>query len=353
MQAEAAHLQARDTTVKNASGLDADGQLSSAYDMALIARAALDLEDFRTVTGALSYDFPGKPVSAGKKRPTYKIYTQNRLLLHGYDGAIGGKTGFTSLAHRTFWGAATRAGHTLVVTLLQIGEPTEAAARKLLDWGFANIGKVTAVGTLVGPVDPDAAAGGTPAPSQSAGAGGTGTTATTPTSSTKSLPWPVIAALGALLVAVVVAALWWRRRHGAAGATTAADESAPGAPPTGSGGSAATDVLPAAAAPRSVRTSSTGSSSVVVRAPGQSSTPRPGPARPVPATTGPPVAALDDTGPLPPVGGSSRPAGRTERPSVPAVELEQPQVGPERARPAPVPGGHVRVISPPSQGTPD
>ena len=73
--------------------------------------------------------------------------------MHGYKGAIGGKTGFTSLAHRTYWGAASRGGHTLVVTLFQIHEPTEAAARKLLNWGFANLATVTPVGTLVGPLD--------------------------------------------------------------------------------------------------------------------------------------------------------------------------------------------------------
>ena len=42
MQATARRLQANDTVVKNDSGLDAKGQVSSAYDMALFARAALE-----------------------------------------------------------------------------------------------------------------------------------------------------------------------------------------------------------------------------------------------------------------------------------------------------------------------
>jgi len=46
MQAVAVSLQANDTVVKNPSGLDADGQVTSAYDLALIARAAMQLEDF-------------------------------------------------------------------------------------------------------------------------------------------------------------------------------------------------------------------------------------------------------------------------------------------------------------------
>ncbi len=173
-------LQANDTTVRNASGLDADGQLTSAYDLALIARAAMANEDFRALTKAVSYNFPGKPVAEGATRSTYKIYTQNRLLLRRFPGAVGGKTGFTTLAKRTFWGAATRDGHTLAVTMLQIGQPTDTAAKALLTWGFANLGKVTPVGELVDPL-PDVAL---PAPGSSAG-GGQGTTASggTPDSS--------------------------------------------------------------------------------------------------------------------------------------------------------------------------
>ena len=66
-------LQADDTTPKTPSGLDTPGQLSSAYDMALIARAALQIPDFRTITMTKSYDFPGNPVAPGATRSTYKI----------------------------------------------------------------------------------------------------------------------------------------------------------------------------------------------------------------------------------------------------------------------------------------
>src|SRR5690606_21064098 len=45
MNAEAKRLQANDTVVANTSGLDAPGQVSSAYDLALIARAALARPD--------------------------------------------------------------------------------------------------------------------------------------------------------------------------------------------------------------------------------------------------------------------------------------------------------------------
>lgn len=208
MAAEAHHLQAYDTTPKTPSGLDTPGQLSSAYDMALIARAALAIPDFQTVTMTKSYDFPGKMPEPGKTRSTFKIFTENRLLRHHYEGTVGGKTGFTSLAHRTFWGAAERGGHTLVVTLFQIKEPTEQAARALLDWGFANLGRVTPVGTLVPPL-PDATSSPSAAPSVAAGGSAT---ASAPASAVRSsVPWALV--LLVLGVAAAGLALVPRRRR--------------------------------------------------------------------------------------------------------------------------------------------
>ncbi len=135
-------LQANDTTAKNPSGLDAPGQFSTAHDLTVIGRAALEREDFRTYVSALRAKIPAK----GKKQRM--IYNQNRLLTGGYKGAIGVKTGFTSKAGRTFIGAAERKGVTLIVTVLGAREPTADAARKLLTWGFTNVDEVTPVGYL-------------------------------------------------------------------------------------------------------------------------------------------------------------------------------------------------------------
>jgi serine-type D-Ala-D-Ala carboxypeptidase (penicillin-binding protein 5/6) len=151
MNAEAQRLGALDTVAKNPSGLDADGQRSSAYDLALIAREGLKNTTFARYASMVTADFPGKSNSSGK-RATFEIQTQNRLLRDGYPGAIGVKTGFTTDAGRTFVGAAKRGDRTLIVSLMGISEPTEDAARKLLDWGFVNDGRITApVGTLVEP----------------------------------------------------------------------------------------------------------------------------------------------------------------------------------------------------------
>lgn len=145
----AQELRALDTVARNTSGLDAPGQVSSAYDLALMARAGLKREDFAHYAGTARARFPDV-----KGRGSHRIYTTNRLLLHGWKGVIGVKTGFTSKAGRTYVGAARRGGRTLIVTLMGITESSEQAARELLAWGFANADRVLPVGVLVEPGSP-------------------------------------------------------------------------------------------------------------------------------------------------------------------------------------------------------
>jgi D-alanyl-D-alanine carboxypeptidase (penicillin-binding protein 5/6) len=147
MNATARSLGALDTHAVNPSGLDAPGQLSSAYDLAVISRAAMAREDFRTYTSTVKSQFPGKMPRAGKARKTYEIYTQDRLLLN-YRGAIGIKTGWTTKARGTFVGAATRGGHTLVATVMHTEGQSWREAGALLTWGFKNLASAEPVGTL-------------------------------------------------------------------------------------------------------------------------------------------------------------------------------------------------------------
>ena len=86
--------------------------------------------------------------------------------MHGYRGMVGVKTGYTTLAGRTYVGAAERGGHLLVVTLMKVTGPTEQAAQQLLDWGFANVGR-QGVGELVQPLS---LASPSPSPTPSASA---------------------------------------------------------------------------------------------------------------------------------------------------------------------------------------
>jgi serine-type D-Ala-D-Ala carboxypeptidase (penicillin-binding protein 5/6) len=170
INAEARHLQADDTVAIQPNGLDAPGQRTSAYDLALIARQALRMPAFLSYDETLSAKFP---VTAKK---SVTLYNQDSLLTT-YPGAIGGKIGWTSAAGATYIGMAKRNGVTLIVTLLHCPALTEIdSAEKLLDWGFAEDGKVAPVGTLVSALASPAAvpAGAVPAGGASAGGASAG-----------------------------------------------------------------------------------------------------------------------------------------------------------------------------------
>lgn len=147
MNAKAHELGALDTTARNPSGLDAPGQYTSAYDLALFGRAGLERPDFRDYVTTVKSAFPGKMPKAGKTRKTFEIFTQDKLVLR-YRGAIGVKTGWTTKARGTFVGAATRGGHTLIATVMHTGQASWSESAALLDWGFANAATARPVGTL-------------------------------------------------------------------------------------------------------------------------------------------------------------------------------------------------------------
>jgi len=227
MNEEAQRLQAYDTVAMNPSGLPAEGQVSSAYDLALFAREGLSRPDFfEYVNTRVIEDFPGyMPDKPGDPRPTMPIATQNPLFIQGYEGAIGVKTGWTTEAGRTYIGAAERGGTSLVVTMLNIEGEIYPSASALLDWGFANIDAVTPVGYLVDPVEATSPGGGgaeVSSPAVEESAVGTGTTSgaeATPTAAgaTTSPNWGWVWTLvGAMVVGVILIVLGLRSLRGPA-----------------------------------------------------------------------------------------------------------------------------------------
>ena len=136
MDAKAASLGAVNTHASTPSGLDGPGGSgwSTAHDLAVIFRAAMANPVFAQITAGPSAMFPGD-------NGDHPITNQDELLQR-FPGAIGGKTGFTNAARKTFVGAAARGGRRLVVAmmygLVHEGGPTYwDQAGSLLDWGFA------------------------------------------------------------------------------------------------------------------------------------------------------------------------------------------------------------------------
>ena len=138
MNAKAAALGALGTTAGSPSGIDGPGisMWSTPHDLAVIFRSAMNYPVFAEITAQPTAVFP--------TRTGDRVLVNQDEMLGRYPGMLGGKTGFTDLARKTFVGAAQRDGRRLVVAmmygLVKEGGPTywdQATATTLLDWGFA------------------------------------------------------------------------------------------------------------------------------------------------------------------------------------------------------------------------
>ncbi|MDX6285588.1 MAG: hypothetical protein QOG53_1073 [Frankiales bacterium] len=202
MNEEAARLHARDTFARNPSGLDAKGQLSSSYDLALIGRAGMNMPEFRRYVSTKR-----SSISAPKKK-RYEIYTHNHLLLN-YPGTLGIKNGYTVAAKASFVGAAERGGHRLIVALMHGTPLLWKEAARLLNWGFAVDGRIAPVGRLVdpAPMPGDELATGAPP-------GGVSASTARPASGGLDLPVAPLVAAGAVVLLFAALRLRARRRRG-------------------------------------------------------------------------------------------------------------------------------------------
>ena len=130
MNEKAAQLGMVNSHFANPNGLNAEGHYSSAYDMALLARACLENEALAEIAATKSATVDGR------------VLTNHNKLLWQYEGCIGLKTGYTEKAGRTLVSAARRGGMTLIaVTLNDPDDWRDHTA--LLDYGFSTYAPVT------------------------------------------------------------------------------------------------------------------------------------------------------------------------------------------------------------------
>lgn len=146
MNAKAAALGARNTHAATPSGLDGPGGSgwTTPRDLAIVFRAAMANPVFAQITAQPSAMFPGD-------NGNQPIVNENQMLQR-YPGTLGGKTGFTDAARKTYVAAAQRNGRRLVIAmmygLVKDGGPTYwDQASALFDWGFAQ-SREASVGSL-------------------------------------------------------------------------------------------------------------------------------------------------------------------------------------------------------------
>lgn len=138
MNEKAKELGARNSNFVNPHGLPDPNHYTSAYDMAMIAKGAIQNETFRNITQTRTYSIPPTNI----QEETRYLANHHKFIKQDiqYDGAIGGKTGYTSLAKFTLVTYAKRNGMTLISVVMH--SPTAEAeygdTANLLNYGFDN-----------------------------------------------------------------------------------------------------------------------------------------------------------------------------------------------------------------------
>ncbi|HQR80248.1 MAG TPA: serine hydrolase [Actinomycetota bacterium] len=149
MNAEAQRIGAVHTVAKSPNGLDQPGQVTTAADLAQIYRVAIQDPRMQELLTTRAYEFPAQsPTDPKQPATTFTIYNHDTLLTSDYPGFLGGKSGFTSQAGRTYVAGVERDGRRLVVALLGIGGGTTSTARQVLDWSFSTVDQLTPIGQL-------------------------------------------------------------------------------------------------------------------------------------------------------------------------------------------------------------
>lgn len=130
MNEKASQLGMKDTVFKNCNGLDEDGHITSAYDVAVMSRELMKHE--------MIFDYTSIWLDNLRDGKTQIVNTNK--LLKTYNGITGLKTGTTNDAGCCMSASATRGDMSLVAVVLgcNSGKERFSDAAALLDYGFAN-----------------------------------------------------------------------------------------------------------------------------------------------------------------------------------------------------------------------
>ncbi len=144
MNEEAKKLGCIDSNFANPSGLNNPNHYTSAHDMSLIAKAAFSDPTFLEIDKTLYYDVPAGQLQ--QYPDGWRYYMHHRMMKKNdslyYNGIIGGKTGYTSLAGNTLVTCAERDGLKLIAVVLNGRQTHYSDTKTLLDFGFENFKSV-------------------------------------------------------------------------------------------------------------------------------------------------------------------------------------------------------------------
>lgn len=137
MNKKAEELGMANTHFKNACGLDADGHLTSAYDIALMSRDLITKYPEVFEYAKIRLDKITHKTKKGEEE--FGLTNTNRLI-RSYPGATGLKTGSTGEALYCISATAEKDGMSLIAVVLGAPDPTTRfdSAMKLFDYGYAH-----------------------------------------------------------------------------------------------------------------------------------------------------------------------------------------------------------------------
>lgn len=145
MTAKAKALGAENTTFKNAHGLYNQEHITTAYDMALIAREVIKYPKFvEVINRKKTYTIP----PTNKQTDTRYLANQHKMLRSSYkyysENVIGGKTGYTDQSRHTLVTFAKKDGVTLIAVILkaQSQDMMYKDTYNLIDFGYNQVKKI-------------------------------------------------------------------------------------------------------------------------------------------------------------------------------------------------------------------
>lgn len=134
MTRRAAELGATNSHFANPNGLHDLSHYTTAHDLALIARAAMEQPFFRQLVSTVYYTWKSP------KGVVYQLRNHNRLLRH-FAGCNGLKTGYTRAAQQVLVSSALREGHEVISVVLHTDKPgIWDDSKALLTYGLIKVG---------------------------------------------------------------------------------------------------------------------------------------------------------------------------------------------------------------------
>lgn len=141
MNAKAKEIGCTNTHFANPHGLFSEEHYTSCHDMALIAKAAYENENFRIIIGTARYTIP----PTNKHDEPTELQNHNEMLYpwqtlkYRYEYCTGGKTGYTDVARSTLVTYAEKDGMSLVCVVMHTESPNQwLDSINLFDYAFDN-----------------------------------------------------------------------------------------------------------------------------------------------------------------------------------------------------------------------